>query len=92
MLAQLSSGVRVINLDQTWLSHLNFRRRKWRFQGQTHSEPAGTVHPRIALQLAVCTSGRLYCSMSQANTDSSSFCLFVSKLAAKLSKEDSTWR
>ena len=44
------------------------------------------------MQLAICTSGRLYCSMSQANTDSASFCLFITKLAAKLSKEDRAWR
>ena len=40
------------------------------------------------MQLAICTSGRLYCAMSQANTDSSSFCLFVSWLAKKLNMEE----
>ena len=49
MLAQLSSGVRVINLDQTWLNTLNFRRRKWRHKGQRHSEAAGSVNPRVAM-------------------------------------------
>ena len=92
MLAQLSSGVRVINLDQTWLNHLNFRRFKWRLQGQTHSERAGSVTPRVAVQFAICTSGRFYCSMAQCNTDSNTFCLFISKLAKKLAKEDRAWR
>ena len=30
--------------------------------------------------------------MSQSNTDSSTFCLFITKLAAKLTKEDPDWR
>ena len=30
--------------------------------------------------------------MSQANTDSATFCLFMTKLAAKLTKEDRSWR
>ena len=88
MLAQLSSGVRVINLDQTWLNQLNFHRRKWRLHGQTHSETLSGVSPRVSMQLAICTSGRLYCAMSQANTDSQSFCLFISSLAKKLNKEE----
>ena len=33
MLAQLSSGVRVINLDQTWINTLNFARQRWRLRG-----------------------------------------------------------
>ena len=41
--------------------------------------------------MAICTEGKLYCSLSQANTDSDTFCLFISKLAAKLTKEDKAW-
>ena len=48
--------------------------------------------PRISLQLAICTEGKLYCSLAQTNTDSKSFCLFISKLSAKLSQEDPNWR
>ena len=50
------------------------------------------MNPRVAMQLAICTDGRLYCSMSQANTDTATFCLFMSRLAAKLSREDKDWR
>ena len=48
--------------------------------------------PRVAVQFAICTSGRFYCSMSQCNTDSNTYCLFISKLAKKLTKEDRAWR
>jgi len=30
IIAQLANGVRVINVDQTWLNNLNFKRQKWR--------------------------------------------------------------
>ena len=57
MLAQLSSSVRVINLDQTWLNDTFLTRRKWRMRGQVNSMPSKTITPRIAVQLAICTSG-----------------------------------
>ena len=92
MLAQLSSGVRCINLDQTWINTLNFTRQKWRMRGQTGSMPTNSIAPRISLQLAICTQGKLYCSLLQANTDAKTFCLFISKLCAKLTHEDANWR
>ena len=92
MLAQLASGVRCINLDQTWLNTSNFTRCKWRLRGQTGSLPTNSVAPRISVQMAVCTEGRLYASLSQANTDAKTFCLFISKLCAKLTKESPDWR
>ena len=48
--------------------------------------------PRIALQMAICTEGKLYCSLCQINTDHNVFCLFISKLATKLTAEDKNWR
>ena len=42
--------------------------------------------------MAICTDGRLYCSMYQINTDARVFCLFISKLAAVLAKEDKNFR
>ena len=33
MLQQLESGVRCINLDQTWINTSNFTRQKWRMRG-----------------------------------------------------------
>ena len=61
-------------------------------RGQTGSVAANSIAPRIAVQLAICTEGRLYASLSQANTDAKTFCLFVSKLSAKLTREDARWR
>ena len=61
-------------------------------RGQVNSCPDSKVNPRVAVQMAICTSGKLYCSLSQANTDTNTFCLFISKLAAKLTKDDRDFR
>ena len=44
------------------------------------------------MQVAICTDGQLYCSLSQVNTDAKVFCAFMSRLAAKLTEEDREWR
>lgn len=92
MLAQLAAGVRIINVDQSWMSETNFTRCKWRMRGQRNTSADKKVSPRIAMQVAVCTDGRLYCSLTQVNTTSKVFCAFVSRLAAKLTEEDRDWR
>ena len=42
--------------------------------------------------MAIDTEGKLYCSLTQTNTDHRVFCLFITKLVDVLSKEDSNWR
>lgn len=42
--------------------------------------------------MAISTDGELYAALTQINTDSKVFCLFMSQLAKKLSKEDPNWR
>ena len=92
LLNHLAAGMRVINLDQTWINDMNFTRRKWRMRGQAETAPESKVTPRVSLQMAICTDGRLYSSMYQVNTDARVFCLFISKLVAVLSKEDRRFR
>lgn len=50
------------------------------------------VTPRISLLMAISTDGELYAALTQVNTDHKVFCLFMSQLAKKLSKEDPDWR
>ena len=38
--------------------------------------------------MAIGTGGELYCALTQVNTDHKIFCLFMSRLAEKLKKED----
>ena len=41
---------------------------------------------------AITRDGRLYCSLTQVNTDHRVFCLFMTKLTAELTKEVKEWR
>ena len=50
------------------------------------------VTPRISLLMAISTDGKLYAALTQVNTDHKVFCLFMSQLVKKLSKEDPDWR
>ena len=84
--------MRVLNLDQTWINDMNFTRRKWRYRGQAETCADSRVTPRVSLQMAICTDGKVYCSMYQANTDAKVFCLFISKLMAVLAREDRHFR
>ena len=71
---------------------MNFTRRKWRRRGNVNTLPDKSVTPRLAMQMAICTDGNLYCSLAQVNTDHEMFCLFISKLAATLTSENRNWR
>ena len=92
MLRKLAAGVRIINVDQTWINDMFLTRRKWRMRGKVNSWAEKPVNPRIAVQMAVCTDGKLYYAMTQVNTDHNVFCLFMSHLAGKLTAEDRDWR
>lgn len=92
MLDKLSKGVRIINIDQSWINDTNFERRCWRKRGQINSKRESPVNPRVSLLMAICTSGNLYCSLTQVTTDHRVFCLFLTKLSERLTKEDKNWR
>ena len=92
MLDLLSKGTRVINIDQTWLNDTMFVRRKWRKRGDTNTMNEHKVNPRTSVLMAIGTGGELYCSLTQVNTDSRVFCLFLSTLAKKLTIEAKNWR
>ena len=47
---------------------------------------------RISIIAAVDSNGSIYCSLTQANTNSDIILMFLSKLVALLTKEDRNWR
>jgi len=82
----------VICIDETWISETDFRRRKWRPNGTTNSIAERTVKPRISMITAIDTDGHIYNSLTQVNTDSDVFMLFLAKLTNKLYTEDSNYK
>ena len=92
ILGELSNGIRCINIDQSFLNDTCFIYRGWKRRGQVHTINESAVTPRISLLMAVDTSGRIYLSLTQVNTDAKVFMMFMTKLAAVLTNEDREWR
>ena len=69
MLKLLRDQMRIINIDETWINNTMFRRKKWREHGSTNSVPGHQVNPRISLIGGIDTSGNVYLSALQHNTD-----------------------
>jgi hypothetical protein len=76
--------VEIINIDETWISQTDFRRRKWKISGTTNSLPNPLVNPRISLIVALSNRGDIYFTISQGNTNLESFKIFMIYLMKKL--------
>lgn len=64
MLGALSSGKRVINIDETWIPHTDFRRKKWRAKGDNNSVPLKSLGFRVNMIAAVDTEGNVYLTLT----------------------------
>ncbi len=82
----------IINVDETWISQTDFRRRKWRISGTTNSLPNPIVNPRLSLIVAISNKGLLFFSISQGNTNKESFKIFMIYLMKKLDIINPNWR
>ena len=92
MFELLSSGKRIINIDETWLPSMDYRSRGWCSRGQRNSVSMRDMSSRVNMIAALDTDGRLYLSLTQVNTDSDVMLMFLSRLALVLTKEDPEWR
>ena len=66
----------VINVDETWLDHTDFRRKKWTKRGSKSTLPRKALQPRISLIAGVDSEGHVYYSVSQANNNSDTMGVF----------------
>ena len=77
MLNLLDEGCKIINIDETFLNVSDLRYMKWRSRGETNSLRERAIDPLLKVIAAVSTTGEIYMAVSQRNTDSDSFCLFI---------------
>ena len=71
---------------------MEFARFKWCRRGETNSLPLKQVQPRISMIVALASTGEVYCSLTQVNTDSGVIMQFLSRLTAILEAEDANFR
>jgi hypothetical protein len=79
-------------VDETWISLTTFVRKHWAPKGQPATIASKTVSPRLAIIAAIDTDGRVWFALTQSNTDSNVFGLFLAQLCAQLDSETPGWR
>ena len=62
ILSVLEQGMRVINIDETWLPCLDFSRRRWCIKGGNNSKGIRSLNPLISMIVGLSSSGEVYCS------------------------------
>ena len=65
MFELLDAGKRIINIDETWLPHLDFRNRKWRRRGEPNTMSTKSLSPKVNMIAAIDTEGNIYLSLTQ---------------------------
>ena len=80
MLPLLESGRRIINVDESWLNQTNFVRKMWVPTDGAATYSFKQVLPRISLLAALDTDGRIWFSLTQANTDADVMTTFLRAL------------
>ena len=84
MLALLEKDHRVINVDESWINQTRFLRRIWAPSDAAGSVTDKQVAPRISLLVALDTNGKMWCALTQANTDADIMVLFLRHLMRQL--------
>jgi hypothetical protein len=92
MLEVLACGMRVINIDESWLNTMAFKRHSWSKIGRGNVRPAKELSTRVAILAAIDNRGAAYVSLGTANTDSGVMIAFFSELCKVLDGEDPNWR
>ena len=92
MIELLGQDQCILNIDETWLSRTDFRRRKWKFPGISNSVENPLINPRISIIVALSNHGDLYYAISQGNTNKESFKLFMVYLMKQLDLKSPQWR
>jgi len=77
ILELLHDDWRVINIDESWINETNYTRMMWSPTSAPNTMISKAVAPRLALIAALDTDGKVYYSLTQANTDSDVMMLFM---------------
>ena len=80
ILPLLESKRRIINVDESWLNQTRWCRRLWVPPDAPCTVTDKTVNPRLSVIAALDTEGNVWCSLTQANTDSDVMTAFLQYL------------
>ena len=77
----------ILNIDESWLDIMDYRRMKWRPYGSTNSVAMKQVSPRISMIIGFDTLGNIYASFTQVNTNSKIMVMYLRNLVKKLDRD-----
>jgi len=83
----LECGMRVINVDESWLNSMTFKRHAWIKAGKGNARSVKELSTRVSFIAAIDNRGASYISLGTANTDSGVMVAFFSSLAKQLDAE-----
>jgi hypothetical protein len=69
MLDLLSSGTRILNIDESFIGQTNYTRQLWQKPFEKESMRMMPVAPRISMIVALDNFGDVYLTLSQSNTN-----------------------
>ena len=88
MLPILASQRRVINIDESSVPCLDFRHHKWAPRSEKNSMAHKDLAPKVNMIVAIDTTGKVYATLTQINTDSEVMISFLSRLSTVLTQEE----
>ena len=88
----MESRRRIINVDESWLNQTRFNRKLWVPADAPGSYTDKQVQPRISVLVALDTEGRMWCALTQANTDADVMTTFLRYLTRQLDHESPGWQ
>jgi hypothetical protein len=91
MMHLLSLEKRVINIDESWINETSFTRKTWSKRDGRGNTQLNSVSPRLSMIAAIDTDGRVWFTLSHANTDSNMMALFLQSLTKTLDRETPGW-
>jgi len=83
---------RIINIDETWIGMVDFRRMKWLPDAVPRTACKALMSPRVSLIVALDNHGEIYWALNQGNSNAEVMCLFLKGLVTKLNGESRQWR
>lgn len=64
MIPLLAGGQRVLNIDQTWLPHLDFRSHSWALKSTKNTVRVKDLSARVNMIAALDTDGQVYAALT----------------------------
>ena len=86
MLEIYNEGKLVINIDESWIPHTDFRRACWGAKRENNSMPDKVMGHKVNMIVAISSDGKVWLALTQCNTDENVMQLFLSRLSPCLRK------